>query len=171
MMWLPRTSNLPSPAGPAMPAQGEWVQRKEGGTIPAHNFDISKFRHCKPIRFYLFRSEPPSPAPPEAQTPEVSLPLGKPAQHAVQCHLQLCASRTRHWCLLPPRRELYLHHRPSTLTRLSYDAERPLCKHSLGQQNFCASRRVSFSVTLANPTKRSSQHSCTHCRALDNKVT
>lgn len=121
-----------------------------------------------PSVFICLNVSPQGQHPPGAQT--TSLPLGKPAQCAEQCHLQLCASRAQHWCLLPPSWELYPHYRPSMLTRLPYDAEHPLCKHSLGQENFYASRRVS-SMTLANPTKHSSQHSCTHCRASDNKAT
>lgn len=122
-----------------------------------------------PPVFICLNVSPQGQHPPGAQT--TSLPLGKPAQCAEQRHLQLCASRAQHWCLLPPSWELYPHYRPSMLTRLPYDAEHPLCKHSLGQENFYASRRVSFSMTLANPKKHSSQHSCTHCRASDNKAT
>lgn len=49
-------------------------------------------------------------------------------------------------------------------------SRKPLCKHSLGQQNFCASRHVSFLVTPATPTKHSLQQSGTHCRALSHSA-
>lgn len=136
IMWLPRSSNLPSPAGLAMPASGEWIQGKEGGTIPAHNIDISKFRHCKPIRFYLFKSEHPSPAPQRGSDHLSS--LGKARSTCCAMSSPTVCFKNTHWCLLPPRWELYLHHRLSTLTRLSYNAEHPFHKHSLGPQNFCA---------------------------------
>lgn len=134
MMLLPKPSNLSSPAGLAMSTQKKQGQRKEGGTSPVHSCNISQFIHCKQTKFTCLKVSPQAPNPPEAQN--TPCPLGKPAQHAEPCRLQPRALRTRNWCLLPPT-QLYLHHGPSTLTKFTWGAEKPLCKQCGTREPLC----------------------------------
>lgn len=165
-MWLPRASSFPFPFSEekcsrhSCALQGS-VQRKSGIT-PARNSDISKFRHCKIRGFYLLNAEPSCPALTEVA--HTSLPSAKTAQYDMQCHFQqwaraLLEPSTLQVGAVPALQPL---HTDNTLL----PSRKSLCKHSLGQENFCASRHGSFLVTLASPTKHSLQQSCTHCRAL-----
>lgn len=129
--WCSRWDPLNFPLLQASPC----LPKAQSGSSPAHSFGISKFRHCKPLGFYLFTSGPRGPAPPWGSGHLSS--LGKPSSTC--CAMSPPTVRFKNTALVPSASQMRAIPTPQTLHT---DQIIPWCwsslLQSLGQHSVCA---------------------------------